>query len=39
MKSKAYIRVGILFLATLIIAFWGLNYLKGKDLLSSEKSF
>jgi phospholipid/cholesterol/gamma-HCH transport system substrate-binding protein len=39
MKSKAYIKVGILFLATLIIAFWGLNYLKGKDLLSSEKSF
>ncbi len=39
MKSKAYIRVGILFLATLIVAFWGLNYLKGKDLLRSEKSF
>ncbi len=39
MKSKAYIRVGILFLATLIIAFWGLNYLKGKDILRSEKSF
>lgn len=39
MKSRSYIRVAILFLATLIIAFWGLNYLKGKNLFSSERSF
>ncbi len=39
MKSKAYIRVGLLFIATLIIAFWGLNYLKGKDILSADRSF
>ncbi len=39
MKSKAYIRVGILFLATLVIAFWGINYLKGKNLFSAERSF
>ncbi len=39
MKSKAYIRVAILFLATLVIVFWGINYLKGKNFLSSERSF
>jgi len=39
MKSRAYIRVAILFLATLVIVFWGLNYLKGKNLFSSEMSF
>jgi len=39
MKSRAYIRVGILFLATIVIVFWGLNYLKGKNLFSSERSF
>jgi len=39
MKSRVYIRVGILFLATIVIVFWGLNYLKGKNLFSSERSF
>ena len=39
MKSKAYIRVGILFLAAVIVIFWGINYLKGRDLLSFEKHF
>lgn len=39
MKSRTYIRVGILFLATIVIVFWGLNYLKGKNLFSSERSF
>jgi phospholipid/cholesterol/gamma-HCH transport system substrate-binding protein len=39
MKTRTYIRVGILFLATVVIAFWGLNYLKGKNLFSSERSF
>jgi len=39
MKSRVYFRVGILFLATLVIVFWGLNYLKGKNLFSSERSF
>jgi len=39
MKTRTYIRVGILFLATIVIVFWGLNYLKGKNLFSSERSF
>jgi len=39
MKSKAYIRVAILFLATIVIVFWGLNFLKGKNLLTSERTF
>ena len=39
MKSRTYLRVAILFLATLIIAFWGLNYLKGKNLFSTERAF
>ena len=39
MKNKAYLRVGILFLAAIIIVFWGINYLKGKDVFSSEESY
>ena len=39
MKNKAYIRAGILFIATIIIAFWGLNYLKGKNFFTSERTF
>jgi phospholipid/cholesterol/gamma-HCH transport system substrate-binding protein len=39
MKSKAYIRVAVLFLASIVIVFWGLNYLKGKNMLSTERSF
>jgi len=39
MKSRTYIRVAILFLATIVVVFWGLNYLKGKNLFSSERSF
>jgi phospholipid/cholesterol/gamma-HCH transport system substrate-binding protein len=39
MKSRTYIRVAILFLATAVIVFWGLNYLKGKNLLTAERSF
>jgi len=39
MKNKPYIRAAILFIATLIIAFWGLNYLKGKNFFSSERTF
>jgi phospholipid/cholesterol/gamma-HCH transport system substrate-binding protein len=39
MKNKAYYRAGILFIAAIIIAFWGINYLKGKDILTSEQPF
>lgn len=39
MKSRTYIRVAILFLATLVIIFWGLNYMKGKNLLSPDRNF
>lgn len=39
MKSSVYIRVAILFLAAAVIFYWGLNYLKGKDLFSSERTY
>lgn len=39
MKRRTYIRVAALFLVTLVIVFWGLNYLKGKNLLTTERSF
>jgi len=39
MKNKSYIRVGILFLAAIIIIFWGINYLKGKDVFNSERPY
>jgi phospholipid/cholesterol/gamma-HCH transport system substrate-binding protein len=39
MKSRIYIRVSLLFIASVIIIFWGLNFLKGKNLLSRERSF
>jgi phospholipid/cholesterol/gamma-HCH transport system substrate-binding protein len=39
MKSRVFVRVGILFIATLVILFWGLNYLKGKNIFSSDRSF
>jgi phospholipid/cholesterol/gamma-HCH transport system substrate-binding protein len=39
MKNKPYIRVGILFLAAIIIIFWGINYLKGKDIFNSERPY
>ena len=31
--------MAILFLVTIVIVFWGMNYLKGKNLFSSERSF
>jgi phospholipid/cholesterol/gamma-HCH transport system substrate-binding protein len=39
MKNKVYIRVGILFLAAIIIVFWGINYLKGKNVFTSEQPY
>ena len=39
MKNRAYYRAGILFIAAIIIAFWGINYLKGKDILTKEKPY
>jgi phospholipid/cholesterol/gamma-HCH transport system substrate-binding protein len=39
MKSRVFLRVGILFIATLVILFWGLNYLKGKNIFSADRSF
>jgi phospholipid/cholesterol/gamma-HCH transport system substrate-binding protein len=39
MKTSIYYRVGILFLVAVIIIFWGINFLKGKDILQFEKTF
>lgn len=39
MKKRAYYRAGILFIAAVIIAFWGINYLKGKDILTKEQPY
>ncbi len=39
MKKRAYIRVGILLVIAVIIVFWGINYLKGKDILTTEQPY
>lgn len=39
MKIKKEYILGIVGLATLILFFWGINYLKGKDLLASQQRF
>lgn len=39
MKTSTYYRVGILFLVAVIIIFWGINYLKGRDILRFEKTY
>lgn len=39
MKTGRLIRIGLLFAGTLIILFWGLNFLKGKNFLQAEKTY
>jgi len=39
MKTGRLIRIGLLFAGTLIILFWGLNFLKGKNFLKPEKIY
>lgn len=39
MKTRTYLRVGVLFFVAIAIIFWGINYLKGRDLLSFEKHY
>jgi len=39
MKKNAVIRVGILFITAVVVIFWGLNYLKGRNFLRQEKAF
>lgn len=39
MKTGRLIRIGLLFAGTLIILFWGLNFLKGKNFLQPEKTY
>lgn len=37
MKIKKEIKIGFLFIATLAISIWGLNYLKGKDIFTKQR--
>jgi len=39
MKTGRLIRIGLLFVITIIILFWGLNYLKGKNFLRPERVY
>ncbi len=39
MKVKREIKLGILFIATLLLFIWGINYLKGRDIFSRQISF
>lgn len=39
MKTGRLIRIGLLFAGTIIILFWGLNFLKGKNFLQPEKIY
>ncbi len=39
MKTGRLIRIGLLFACSLIILFWGINFLKGKKLLQPEKLY
>lgn len=39
MKRGAVIRVGLIFAAAIIVTFWGINYLKGRNFLKQEKAF
>jgi len=39
MKPRVIVRVGILFATAVVVLFWGLNYLKGRNFLKAEKSF
>lgn len=37
MKIKKEVKIGFLFIATLAISIWGLNYLKGKDIFTKQR--
>ena len=37
MKIKKEVKIGFLFIATLAIAIWGLNYLKGKNVFTKQR--
>ena len=39
MKKNAVIRVGILFTTAVVVVFWGLNFLKGRNFLKQENAF
>jgi len=39
MKTGRFIRIGLLFACSIIILFWGINFLKGKKFLQPEKLF
>lgn len=39
MKTGRLIRIGLLFAFSIIILFWGINFLKGKKFLKPEKIF
>jgi len=39
MKTGRLVRIGLLFAGALIILFWGLNFLKGKNFLQPEKIY
>ena len=39
MKTGRLIRIGLLFACSIIILYWGINFLKGKKLLQPEKLF
>ena len=39
MKISRLVLIGLLFFGTLTILVWGLNFLKGKNFLQSEKEY
>jgi phospholipid/cholesterol/gamma-HCH transport system substrate-binding protein len=39
MKYSKYVKLGLLVVITLVILFWGLNYLKGNDIFKQSKYY
>ncbi len=39
MKKRTYIIIGLLFVVSVLIFVWGLNYLKGIDLFSPDNTY
>jgi phospholipid/cholesterol/gamma-HCH transport system substrate-binding protein len=37
MKINKEVRIGIIVLSAILLSYWGLNYLKGKDIFTSQK--
>jgi phospholipid/cholesterol/gamma-HCH transport system substrate-binding protein len=38
MKINKEVRIGIIVLAAILLTYWGLNYLKGQDIFTSQKA-